>query len=117
MPGLPYGAESHHFPFIAIGLKAEELRKLAIKISNRVRERNREYVFEPPVAPMPDGRRFPSAPAIHYHNGGLIQARVSVRADGVREMMIHESHPRLRWAELLREHLRSASLMPHREKV
>ncbi len=114
---LPVRCEAHDFPFVAVGLKAEKLRKCTVKMSHGIRKRNHEHRAEPAVAPVPDCRRLPRAAAVHHHDGGFVKPRVRISADGVRQVVVDKPHFRFCRPELLREFLRSALLMPHAQEV
>src|SRR5215831_15207979 len=80
---LAVRGEPHHFPFIAVRLKPEVLREAAVKKSNRVGKRNRQQMFEPAVASVPNRSSFPRPATIHYRHGSFVKPRIGVRTDGM----------------------------------
>src|SRR6266852_9665922 len=108
-PRSPVWCKAHHFPFIAVPLKAKKFGELAVEISHGVGERNRQYMLKPPVVSSPNGCGFPCAASIHDHHRGIAIARVGVGAERVREVVIYEPHARFHCAEALREALGAAA--------
>ncbi len=109
--------QAHHLPLVAIALKPEVLRELTVKISDRVRKRNRQYVLDPPVSPMPNRSRFPRPPPIHHNHYSIIKFRKRIRAERMRKMMLHKSHARIRRSKNLHKAFRTALLMPHAHEM
>ena len=72
------------------------MSKLRVEKAERIRPGNGPEVFEAPVAAAPERGGFPSAAAIENENGRIIKSGISKGADGVGEMMIHET--KLRFA-------------------
>src|SRR5713101_1653837 len=116
-PRLPVRCKAHHFPFIAVPLKAKKFRELAVEVSHGVRERNRQYMLKPPVVSSPNGCGFPRAASVHDHYRGIAIARIGVGAERVRKVVIYEPHARFHRAEALREALGAAALVPHASEV
>src|SRR5882672_5572771 len=112
-PWISVRRESHYLPFIAIGNKSEILCKLGIKQPERIWPRNCKHVIEMAVVAIPDRAGFPGAAPVHHHDRGLVQTRVGIRADGMCQMMIHETHLGARWPELILEAPEPAVLMSH----
>src|SRR5580698_1192816 len=110
--GLPVRRKPHHFPFIAVSVKAKKLSELAVEISHRVGERDRQYMIKSPIVSSPDGCGFPRASSVHDHYRGVAIARVGVGAKRMREVVIHEPHACFHSAEALREGLGAPALVP-----
>src|SRR6202041_493197 len=70
-PWLAVWCEPHYFPFIAVSLKPKKLGKLAVEISHRVGERDRQYMIKSPIVSSPDGCGFPCASSVHDHYRGI----------------------------------------------
>ena len=88
--------EAHHFPFVAVRSEAEIVRELRVEKAERIRPGNGPDVFEAAVVAAPERSGFPRAAPIENENGGIVESRKRVGADGVGEMMVHETKARLR---------------------
>src|SRR6266849_2717519 len=114
---LAVGREAHHFPFIAIFLKAEKLRKFRVEEAEGVGPRNREDMVQAAIGAMPDGSCFPCAAAVHDENSGVIKSGIGVGAESVGEEVINEADARPGRAELLREAFGTAVLVPYSANI
>ena len=86
-PRLAVGGEAHDLPLVGVGLEAEMLRHLGVEEPQRVGPGNRRQVLDPPAAAGPEGGRLPGAAAVQHQDGGVVEPRVGVRADGVRQVV------------------------------
>ncbi len=110
---LAVGREAHDFPFVAIRSEAEIMRELRVEKAERIGPRNRPDMFETAVASAPERSGFPSAASIEDQDGSIIESRKSISADGMGEMMVHETKARLRAGKHLAETIFAAALVPH----
>ena len=110
--GLAVRREPHHFPLVAIRSEAQILRELRVKQAERIGPGNRKDVLEAATASVPQRRGFPGAAAVDHQNGCVVESREGVSADGVREMMIHETKPRARGTEIAQKRFLAALLVP-----
>src|ERR1700726_332658 len=74
-------------------------------------------MLKPSIMAVADRSSFPRAPAIHDHHRGILKSRVTVSADGMREMMIDVSHSRFYVSTLTPQAPRAAFLMPHAHEL
>ncbi len=105
--------EAHDFPFVAVRSETEIVRKLRVKKAERIGPGNGPDVFEASIAAAPERGGFPRAASIENEDGGIIEARKRVGADGVGEMMVHETEARLGAGKHLAETVLAAALVPH----
>ena len=111
--GLAVGREAHDLPFVAVRSEAEVVGELRVKKAERIGPRNGPEMFEAAIAAAPERGGFPGAASIEDEDGGVIEPREGVSADGVGEMMIHETKARLRVRKHLAETIFAAALVPH----
>src|ERR1700738_2782084 len=102
-PGLAIRRQPHHLPLVAVALKSQVGRELAVEESHRIGKWNGQNVLQAAVAAVPNRCGLPRAPAIHHHDGSIFEPGESVSADGMSQMVIHKSHASLGLTEMLRE--------------
>ncbi len=95
--GFAVGREAHHFPFVAVGSEAKKMSELRVEKTERIRPGNCPEMFEAPVAAAPKRSGFPSAAAIENQHGRIVKSGIGKGADGVRQVVIHETKLRFRW--------------------
>src|ERR1700751_3221657 len=66
---------------------------------------------------MPDRSRFPSPAPVQHHDCRFIESRIRVRANSMRQMMLHKTKSRFGCPEVALEKFRSAALMPRAQKM
>ena len=115
--GFTVGSEAHDFPLVGVGSEAEEFGEAGIEEAEGIGPVDGLEMLDAAFAAAPDGGGFPGAAAVHDDDGGIVKAGVGIGADGVGEMMIHETELRLGRAKLTRKAPRAAALVPHAEKL
>ena len=91
--------EAHDFPFVAVRSEAEIVRELRVEKAERIGPRDRPDMFEAAIAATPERGGFPGAASIEDEDCGIVETGKSICADGVGEMMVHETKARLRAGE------------------
>src|SRR5262249_8954597 len=93
-PGLAVRRKPHDLPLIAVRNEPEETGELRIKQAQRLRPIQRQDMIEASVVAMPDRRRFPRPATVHHYYRRVVKTGICIRADRVRQMMIHVTETR-----------------------
>ena len=115
--GLAVRRKTHYLPFIAVAMKSKIFCEFAIKETDGVWKWDGEDMFQASLVSVPDGSGLPGTAAVHYHDGGFVEARKGVGTDRVSEMVIDEAHTSRRLAEDSAKGCGSRFLVPHAGKV
>ena len=110
---LAVGSKAHHLPFIGVRNKAEKAGEHCVKQPERVRPADREDRVDAAFSYHAKGKSPPTRRAVHYHDGGIVKAGISIGTERMSKMVIHETKPRFRGTELTLEWISAAILMPH----